>query len=279
MNLLKALNKGYDILKSNNINSYKIDAELLLSESLNVSKEKLILNLNDVINSDDYKVYLSKLKRRLNKEPVAYILKKKEFWKNEFYINKNVLIPRPETEHLVEETLRIIPENKNKKLLEIGIGSGCLMISILKDRTSCYGIGIDTCKKAVKTAIINANLHQIENRIKIFKTDVDNFNTGKYDLIISNPPYIDKHQLKYLGVSEFEPLKALDGGINGTEILMKVINKASQLLKINGKLIIEIGNNQKYKMIEFLKKNNYFINKVVKDLSNIERCIVCTKLF
>ena len=279
MNLLKALNKGYDILKSNNINSYKIDAELLLSESLNVSKEKLILNLNDVINSDDYKAYLSKLKRRLNKEPVAYILKKKEFWKNEFYINKNVLIPRPETEHLVEETLRIIPENKNKKLLEIGIGSGCLMISILKDRTSCYGIGIDTCKKAVKTAIINANLHQIENRIKIFKTDVDNFNTGKYDLIISNPPYIDKHQLKYLGVSEFEPLKALDGGINGTEILMKVINKASQLLKINGKLIIEIGNNQKYKMIEFLNKNNYFINKVVKDLSNIERCIICTKLF
>ena len=279
MNLLKALNKGYDILKSNNINSYKIDAELLLSESLKVSKEKLILNLNDVINSDDYKAYLSKLKRRLNKEPVAYILKKKEFWKNEFYINKNVLIPRPETEHLVEETLRIIPENKNKKLLEIGIGSGCLMISILKDRTSCYGIGIDTCKKAVKTAIINANLHQIKNRIKIFKTDVDNFNTGKYDLIISNPPYIDKHQLKYLGVSEFEPLKALDGGINGTEILMKVINKASQLLKINGKLIIEIGNNQKYKMIEFLNKNNYFINKVVKDLSNIERCIICTKLF
>tara|TARA_B100000242_G_scaffold282123_1_gene243126 strand:+ start:919 stop:1758 length:840 start_codon:yes stop_codon:yes gene_type:complete len=279
MNLLKALNKGYDILKSNNINSYKIDAELLLSESLNVSKEKLILNLNDVINSDDYKAYLSKLKRRLNKEPVAYILKKKEFWKNEFYINKNVLIPRPETEHLVEETLRIIPENKNKKLLEIGIGSGCLMISILKDRKSCYGIGIDTCKKAVKTAIINANLHQIKNRIKIFKTDVDNFNTGKYDLIISNPPYIDKHQLKYLGVSEFEPLKALDGGINGTEILMKVINKASQLLKINGKLIIEIGNNQKYKMIEFLNKNNYFINKVVKDLSNIERCIICTKLF
>ena len=279
MNLLKALNKGYDILKSNNINSYKIDAELLLSESLKVSKEKLILNLNDVINSDDYKAYLSKLKRRLNKEPVAYILKKKEFWKNEFYINKNVLIPRPETEHLVEETLRIIPENKNKKLLEIGIGSGCLMISILKDRKSCYGIGIDTCKKAVKTAIINANLHQIKNRIKIFKTDVDNFNTGKYDLIISNPPYIDKHQLKYLGVSEFEPLKALDGGINGTEILMKVINKASQLLKINGKLIIEIGNNQKYKMIEFLNKNNYFINKVVKDLSNIERCIICTKLF
>ena len=279
MNLLKALNKGYDILKSNNINSYKIDAELLLSESLKVSKEKLILNLNDVINSDDYKAYLSKLKRRLNKEPVAYILKKKEFWKNEFYINKNVLIPRPETEHLVEETLRIIPENKNKKLLEIGIGSGCLMISILKDRKSCYGIGIDSCKKAVKTAIINANLHQIKNRIKIFKTDVDNFNTGKYDLIISNPPYIDKHKLKYLGVSEFEPLKALDGGINGTEILMKVINKASQLLKINGKLIIEIGNNQKYKMIEFLNKNNYFINKVVKDLSNIERCIICTKLF
>ena len=125
---------------------------------------------------------------------------------------------------------------------------------------------------------MNAKLHHIENRIEILKTDVDNFNTGKYDLILSNPPYIDKHILKYLGVSEYEPLKALNGGVNGIEMLKKVILKASQLLKINGKLIIEIGNNQKYKVINLLNNNNFFVNKTIKDLSNYDRCIVSTKL-
>ena len=278
MNLLQALNNGYNILKSNNIDTYKIDAELLLCQSLNISREDLILNLKRIINTSDYVKFQDKIERRKQREPIAYILRKKEFWKNEFYINKNVLIPRPETEHLIEETLKLISKNKRKKLLEIGIGSGCLIISILKDRKKCSGIGIDCCKKALRIANINANLHQIKNRIKILKSDVDNFNTGKYDLIISNPPYIDKHQLKYLGVSEHEPFQALNGGINGIEVLTKVILKASQLLKYNGKLIIEIGKNQKYKVIEFLKKNNFFVNKIVKDLANIERCIISTKL-
>tara|TARA_B100000963_G_scaffold340571_1_gene339394 strand:- start:1778 stop:2617 length:840 start_codon:yes stop_codon:yes gene_type:complete len=278
MNLMEVLNKGYYTLKSNKIKSYKIDAELLLSDSLNIRKEELILNLRRNIKIQDYKNFLCKLQRRKVREPIAYILKKKEFWKNEFYIDKNVLIPRPETEHLIDETLKIIPLNKSLNLLEIGIGSGCIIISILKERKKCSAIGIDCCKKAIKTANFNANLHQIKNRIKILKTNVDNFKTGKYDLIVSNPPYIDKRQLKYLGVSEYEPLKALNGGTNGIEILMKVILRASQLLKINGKLIIEIGYNQKYKVIKLLKKNNFFVNKIVKDFSNIERCIVSTKL-
>ena len=147
-----------------------------------------------------------------------------------------------------------------------------------KDRKNCFALGIDSCKKAVKIARINAKLHHIENRIKILKTDVDNFKTGKYDLILSNPPYIEKHQLKYLGVSKHEPLKALNGGIDGIEILVKVILKASQLLKINGKLIIEIGSNQKYKVFKILKKHNFYINKITKDFSNYDRCIVSTKL-
>tara|TARA_Y100000816_G_scaffold270273_1_gene233892 strand:+ start:153 stop:992 length:840 start_codon:yes stop_codon:yes gene_type:complete len=278
MNLMEVLNKGYYTLKSSKIKSYKIDAELLLSDSLNICKEELILNLRRNIRTQDYKNFLCKLERRKVREPIAYILKKKEFWKNEFYVDKNVLIPRPETEHLIDETLKIIPLTKSFNLLEIGIGSGCIIISILKERKKCSAIGIDCCKKAIKTANFNANLHQIKNRIKILKTNVDNFKTGKYDLIVSNPPYIDKHQLKYLGVSEYEPLKALNGGSNGIEILMKVILRASQLLKINGKLIIEIGYNQKYKVIKLLKKNNFFVNKIVKDFSNIERCIVSTKL-
>tara|TARA_Y100001970_G_scaffold293986_1_gene445382 strand:+ start:8658 stop:9497 length:840 start_codon:yes stop_codon:yes gene_type:complete len=278
MNLFHALNKGYNLLKSNQKNSYKIDTELLLSESLDISREKLILNLNQEISNSKFNNFLSKIKRRKENEPIAYIIKKKEFWKSEFYINNDVLVPRPETEHLVEETLNIISKNQKKKLLEIGTGSGCLITSVLKEREYCTAIAIDCCAKATKIAEINAKLHHIDNRIKILKTDVDNFKTGKYDLILSNPPYIEKHQLKYLGVSEYEPLKALDGGINGIEILAKVITKASQLLKINGKLIIEIGSNQKYKVNNILKKNNFYINKITKDFSKYDRCIVSTKI-
>ena len=278
MNILKALHNGYDLLKLNKIDSYKIDTELLLSDSLNISRERLILNFHEIIEAENYENFLSKLYRRQKKEPVAYILSKKEFWKNKFYVNKDVLIPRPETEFLVEETLKIISKNQKKRLLEIGIGSGCVITSVLKERENCSATGIDCCKKAVKIAEINAKLHHIKNRIKIFKTDVDNFNIGKYDLILSNPPYIDKHQLRYLGVSEFEPLKALNGGVNGTEILKKVILKASQLLKINGKLIVEIGNNQKYKVRDLLNYNNFFVNKIIKDLSSHDRCIISTKI-
>ena len=278
MNILKALNIGYSLLKSNRINSYKIDTELLLSDSLNVSRENLLLNFKEPVNTKKYKNFLIKLHRRKKREPIAYILRKKEFWKNNFYVNKDVLIPRPETEFLVDETLKIISNYQKKRLLEIGIGSGCIITSILKDRKNCYATGIDCCEKALKIAKTNVKLHQIENRIKIFKSDVDNFNTGKYDLIISNPPYIDKHQLKYLGVSEYEPCKALNGGVRGTEILSKVIIKATQLLKINGKLIIEIGSDQKYKVINLLNNSNFFINKIIKDLSNHDRCIVSTKL-
>ena len=279
MNLFQALDNGYHLLKKNNISSYKIDTEILLTKCLNTSKEKLILNLERKIDSKLYKKFVEKLERRKAREPIAYILNQKEFWKYDFYVDKNVLIPRPETEHLVEETLKIISKNESKRLLEIGIGSGCLIISILKNRSNCTAIGLDCCERAVKIANINANLHHLKNRIKIIKTDVDNFSVGKYDLIISNPPYIDKHQLKYLGVSEYEPLKALNGGINGIEIIFKVILKSSKLLKKNGKLIIEIGNNQKYKVKRILKKNNFFINKVIKDLSGQDRCIVSTKKF
>ena len=278
MNLIQAWDFGYKILKLNNINSYKTDTEILLSDSLKISKEKLILNLKEKISDENYINFLSKLKRRKFKEPIAYIIKKKEFWKNEFYLDQNVLIPRPETEHLVEETLKIIPKFHKKKILEIGVGSGCLVISILKERQLCSADAIDSSKKAVKIANVNAKLHQINNRIKIFKSDVDNYNVGKYDLIVSNPPYIDKHQLKYLGVSEYEPHSALNGGINGTEVLMKVVVKASQLLKVNGKLIIEIGKNQKYKMIKFLKTNNFFVKNIIKDLSGHDRCIISVKL-
>ena len=278
MNLLETLNLGYKILKSNNIQTYKIDSEVLLSSVLKISKENLLLNLNKKINIFNLEKFMSVIKKRKYNEPVAYLLKKKEFWKNEFFVNKNVLIPRPETEYIVEASLEIINKKQSKRILEIGIGSGCVLTSILKERKYCVGVGIDCSKKALNVAKFNANLHNIKNRIKIIKSDVDNFSSSKYDLIVSNPPYIDKHHLKYLGVSTYEPKVALDGGINGTEILMKIIYNSSNLLKKNGKLIIEIGLNQKYKLIDYLKKNKFFINKVIKDLAKNDRCIISSKI-
>ena len=132
--------------------------------------------------------------------------------------------------------------------------------------------------KCFKLAKINANLHQLSRRIKFYKRDVDNFYNGKYDLVISNPPYINKHKIKYLDSILYEPKIALDGGLDGLEVIKKVISKSKYLLKVNGKLILEIGYDQKYKVVEFLKEKNFFVNKIIKDYGNNTRCIVSTKI-
>ena len=163
-------------------------------------------------------------------------------------------------------------------MLDGGVGSGCLSISILKERLYCKCDAIDLSKNALKLAKINANLHQLSDRIKFYKRDVDNFYIDKYDLIISNPPYINKHRIKYLDSIIYEPKIALDGGLDGLEVIKKVISKSKHLLKTNGKLILEIGYDQKYKVTKFLRKKNFFINKIIKDYGNNTRCIVSTKI-
>ena len=158
----------------------------------------------------------------------------------------------------MEQTLRINKKNQAKRILDVGVGSGCLSISILKERPYCKFDAIDLSKNALKLAKINANLHQLSDRIKFYKRDVDNFYNDKYDLIISNPPYINKHKIKYLGSINYEPKIALDGGLDGLEVIKKVISKSKYLLKTNGKLILEIGYDQKYKVIKFLKRKKFF---------------------
>ena len=280
MNCNKILKKGENILKDSFVKNPKLDSEILLAKSLKIKREDLLMNLNDKISCNQKKFFYNLINRRKKKEPIAYILGYKEFWKRKFFINKNVLIPRPDSEVLIEESLNNISIKKSFNILDVGTGSGCLLLSILKERKKSYGVGIDISKSAILVAKYNAKIQHIEYRTRFLIADVDKFSNGKYDLIVSNPPYIKKHSLKYLqeDVNLYEPKLALDGGCDGFSKIETLIKKSSVLLKNNGKMIIEIDSNQILKSKFILRKNNFYINKISKDLSGLNRCIVCTKL-
>jgi release factor glutamine methyltransferase len=280
MNYKKILNNGINSLKISNIVNPELDSELLLSKALNKKREKILTNLKKEINKkqlDKFNLYLS---RRKKKEPIAYILGFKYFWKYKFIINKSVLVPRPETEQIVEETLNYLSDNESKKILDIGTGSGCIIVSVLKERSKCKAIAIDISSKALKVAKTNAKIHHLENKIKFINIDIDKFNYNKYDLILSNPPYISNIDLIRLDddIRIYEPRESLSGGLDGYEKIIKVIEKSSKLLKNNGKLIVEIGDTQKNNVLKLLKNNGFYINKTGKDLSGRDRCIVSTKI-
>ncbi len=270
---------GHKILAESRTKSPKLDAEVLLSSVLNKDLKEIIIDKKLNINQSNINKFKELIRRRKCGEPIAYILKKKEFWKYNFYVDCNVLIPRPDTEVIVEETLKILNNNKKYFVLDVGTGSGCIIISLANERLNLMCTAIDISKKALKVAKINAKMHQLLNRIKFYNSSVDNFFKGKYDLVVSNPPYISNLELKYLDkdIIGYEPLISLNGGLDGSFVLNKVIKKSSSLLKIGGKLVLEIGFDQKYKAMSLLKKNRFFINKVIKDYANKDRCIIATK--
>ena len=280
MNYLDAINYGSKILKINNIKSHIIDSELILSSILNKPREEILINLKKKIDIKKIKFYKKLLKRRKKYEPIAYILNKKDFWKYSFKVTNSVLIPRPETEFIVEEVLKLTKFNSSKHLLDVGTGSGCIIISILKERPNFYGTALDISKKALKIAKYNAKMHHIRNKIKFVNINIDKFGHNKYDLIVSNPPYIKVNDLKRLdyGVKLYEPLIALKAGTDGLSEIKKIILKSKELLKENGKLIFEIGQNQKHKIIKLLNSNGFYINKICKDLQSYPRVIISTKL-
>ena len=281
MNYLNTLNYGNKILKSNEINSHRLDTELLLANVLNKSREELLTNLDENMDPNKLIKFIKLLKRRKRKEPIAYIFSRKEFWKYDFIVNRDVLIPRPETEIIIEEVLKLTRPNSSKYILDVGTGTGCIILSLIKERPKSRGIALDISKKAINIAVTNAKLHHIQNKIKFINIDVDKFNYNKYDFIVSNPPYINIINFKRLDVNvrEFEPKLALKAGIDGLKIIRKLILKSKKLLKKNGKLIFEIGENQKDLCINLLLKNNFYINKICKDLYSTPRVIVSTKNF
>ena len=280
MRLAIAIQNGYQELKDNNIKSALLDSELLMANVLNKSREHIILNFDKNISKKDYDTFQNMVGQRSKGKPLAYLTNKKFFWKYDFFVDKNVLIPRPDTEIIIEQVLKIYKNKHKINFLDIGFGSGCILLSILKERKDFIGTGVDISNHALKVCKINAYKLRVKNRIKLFNSDIDKFSIGKYDLIISNPPYIKNLYLKYLerDVIKFEPKLALDGGIDGISEIRKVIRKSSELIKTGGKLILEIAHDQKKEVKQLLRINGFYINSVVKDLANNDRCIISTKI-
>ncbi len=280
MNIQSAINQGAQILKNKFFLNPYLDSEILMSKVINKDKKYLLLNAKNKIEDKNLNLFQKLIKERSKGKPVSYLTNKKLFWNSEFFVTEDTLIPRPDTELIVENILNLT-KNKNKlNILDIGIGSGCILLSILSERKDFYGTGIDISKNCLKIANMNARNLKVHTRLKLYKSNVDKFTLGKYDLIVSNPPYIKKNIIKYLdkGVAKFEPKIALDGGLDGLSEIRKVIKKSSELIKKKGKFILEIGFDQKNKAIKLLNKEGFYINSALKDLADNDRCIICTKI-
>ena len=275
MNTLDLLNKGSKKLKYKGIKSSQIDSEILLSNILGKSRENILINLDKKIGSDDIIKFNDFIERRSLKEPIAYILKEKEFWSKNFVVNKSTLIPRPETELMVEKLSKIY-YGKKIFILDIGTGSGCILISLLSELKNSIGIGVDISTKALKIAKINALKHEVDHKLKFEKKCFSKIFYKKFDLIVSNPPYIDQRKINKLDddIKKFEPLIALNGGNDGLDVITKVIYKAKDILKIKGTLALEIGNEQLIKVSKILRNNNFKIKENIKDYNENTRCLI-----
>tara|TARA_B100001059_G_scaffold23365_1_gene18715 strand:- start:1855 stop:2697 length:843 start_codon:yes stop_codon:yes gene_type:complete len=275
MKAFEIIKIGSNLLKEKEIPSFILDSEILLSKTLKKSREEILINLNQKINSKEISIFKKYLGRRLNNEPIAYILGEKEFWSKKFNVNKNTLIPRPETELLVDELIKIYKEKKII-ILDIGTGSGCIILSLLSSLKKSFGVGVDNSRNAILTAKKNAHKLELENRVKFFNVPLESVFNKKFDLVVSNPPYIEKRQIKNLSndIKRHEPIMALDGGNDGLDLIKKVIYKSKYILKIKGLLALEIGNEQIKKVSKILFDRNFRIRRIVKDYKNNVRCVI-----
>ena len=280
MNIQSAITQGAKILKKNFFSNPYLDSEILMAKVIKKDKKYLLLNGENKIEEKKLNLFKKLIDERSKGKPLSHLTNRKLFWNSEFFVTKDTLIPRPDTELIVENILNLTKNKSKLSILDIGIGSGCILLSILRERKDFYGTGIDISKNSLKIANMNASNLNVHTRLKLYKSNVDKFTLGKYDLIVSNPPYIKKHILKYLdkGVAKFEPKIALDGGLDGLSEIRKVIKKSSELIKKNGKFILEIGFDQKNKVIKLLNKEGFYINSALKDLAYNDRCIICTKI-
>ena len=271
------INLGSKVLKEKKIPSHLLDSELILSNVLKKDREQILISLEKKVSNHNIFSFNKLLKRRLKNEPIAYIFKKKEFWSKDFLVNKNTLIPRPETELLVENIIKYF-KHKSVFILDVGTGSGCILLTLLNEIKKSRGIGIDISKNALKIAQKNSKKLLKKNIPKFFNRSLDQVFGYKFDIIVSNPPYICTHQMKNLSedIRRYEPRIALDGGNDGLDVIRKVIYKSRNILKKNGMLALEIGYGQFKKVSHILKLQGFKDRFLIKDYQNNIRCILTT---
>jgi len=275
MIISELINLGSKILKQNNNPSHLLDSELILSKVLNKKRESLLIMDEKKVTSKSIKNFKKLIKRRFKNEPLAYIFNGKEFWSKNFFIGPGALIPRPETELLVEKIIKHF-QGKNPFILDAGTGSGCILLSLLSEMKQSRGIGVDISRKAIDLALKNAKKFNLAGRAKFYKRAVNEIYGYKFDLIVSNPPYICTNQIKNLSedIRKYEPKAALDGGNDGLDVIKKVIYKSKTILKKKGILALEIGHGQYKEVSQILKLQGFKDRLLIKDYQDNIRCIL-----
>ena len=267
-----------DKLKEKNIPNPEVDLRVLLNYSKYSNNEIILSNLDlTQINVD---LFYKILNRRLANEPISKIINKKSFWKDDFYVNEFVLDPRPETEGIIEETLKIIKNKQAKlKVLDVGTGSGAIAISLAREFVNAEIIAIDIDDEAIKVANKNINNKKLNNQIQLKKTTIHNIGE-KFDLIVSNPPYLTKKELENISyeIKNYEPLMALDGGEDGLNFYRDFSIKINKIMNVNSYLLIEIGQGQSRDCIDIFSLSKLNFHKKAQDLQKKDRILIFSKL-
>jgi release factor glutamine methyltransferase len=278
LTIRQALQKAKQLLDFSGVVSSSLDCLILMSFSTSFSKEKIISGYDSVLTEDQQEFFFKLIDKRKSRQPISQIIGKREFYGNDFIVSENVLDPRPDSETLVEAVLKnFTNQNQKTSFLEIGCGSGCLIISLLKIYLNSIGLAIDISGEALEICKKNSEANQTNHRLKLINSNLfEKLSPQKFDVIISNPPYIPSAEIDLLEpeVKNFEPRIALDGGDDGLDFYRLIAKNSQNFLGYNGKIFLEIGYDQKERVVKIFQENNFqFINSFA-DLSGIERILI-----
>lgn len=271
---------GIQKLNAAEVENPNLDAKIIFKHILSVDNEQFELCKKNEISNQITKSYFGLIDRRIKREPIAYITNKQSFWNDEFKVTKDTLIPRPETELILENVLSYFPDKKiDLNIADLGTGSGCIIISLLQEYINASGIGIDISKEAIKIANENKKLLKNNERLKLLEEDYAEYNLNGFDIIVSNPPYISQNSLDIQkDVYDYEPHLALFSKNNGIEAYNKIISNLASRIDKNFFLFLEIGLGQASEVTKLLKNNGFTEILTKVDLANIPRCVIAKKI-